>query len=200
LLGAANNGVDRRFGSLLDVGVSVTNKDSPQEVRLLKHWEFFEGLFEKYAERYRSIHVAIERPFFTEHNPDTAFGTAQVSGLIMVLCAKFKINIHLYTPSQVKLAVTGSGASQKAQIADAVQKILKLDSAPKPADASDAVAIALTARLTGDISGRMPPNTRVNSSENSMKPLATPFTKAQEIWVNAQKSSGEKGKRVARKM
>lgn len=209
-------------GKLRTVGVSATDKDTPQEQRLLEHWNFFEQLFVQVsggaaqselsrtagAEDARAskrtdlsrinpatrepIHVSIERPFLTEHNPDTAFGTAQVAGLIMVLSARYAFSLHLYTPSQVKLAVTGSGAAQKAQIALAVKKILKLEASPKPADASDAVAIALTAHLSGDTSRYIQPAGLVASDK------ASP-TQAQTLWLEAQNKAKQRS-RAARKM
>src|SRR5699024_7262547 len=71
-------------------------------------------------------------------------GTAQVSGIALLEAAERGIPTALHTPSEVKAAVTGSGRADKKQIQTMLIRLLGLDAAPQPADASDAVAIALT--------------------------------------------------------
>ncbi len=70
-------------------------------------------------------------------------GTAQVAGLAMVAAAKRGLPVALHTPSEVKAAVTGSGTAQKPQVQRMVANILGLTEVPKPADAADALAIAI---------------------------------------------------------
>jgi crossover junction endodeoxyribonuclease RuvC len=70
-------------------------------------------------------------------------GVAQVSGIVLAESAKRKILISMYTPTQVKSSVTGNGRSDKKQIGLMVQRLLDLDAIPKPADAADAIALAL---------------------------------------------------------
>jgi crossover junction endodeoxyribonuclease RuvC len=86
--------------------------------------------------------VAVER-VFSQHNVRTVMGTAQASGVAMMLAARHGIGVHLHTPSEVKAAVTGSGRADKAQVTQMVTRILRLSAAPKPADAADALAIAI---------------------------------------------------------
>lgn len=86
--------------------------------------------------------VAVER-VFSQHNVRTVMGTAQASGVAMMLAARHGIGVHLHTPSEVKAAVTGSGRADKAQVTQMVTRILRLTTAPKPADAADALAIAI---------------------------------------------------------
>ena len=87
--------------------------------------------------------VAVER-VFAQHNVGTVMGTAQVAGLAMVAAAKRGIPVALHTPSEVKAAVTGSGRAGKAQVQRMVAQLLRLAEAPKPADAADALALAIT--------------------------------------------------------
>ena len=70
-------------------------------------------------------------------------GTAQVSGLAIVQASRRGLPVRTYTPSEVKAAITGNGRADKAQVGVMVTRILGLDAAPKPADAADALAIAI---------------------------------------------------------
>ena len=93
-------------------------------------------------ETYRPDVVAVER-VFSQQNLRTVMGTAQVSGLAVVAATRAGARVALHTPTEVKAAVTGSGAAQKAQVATMVTRLLRLDAIPKPADASDALALAI---------------------------------------------------------
>ncbi|HEX2902890.1 MAG TPA: crossover junction endodeoxyribonuclease RuvC [Jatrophihabitans sp.] len=86
--------------------------------------------------------VVVER-VFAQHNVRTVTGTAQVAGLALVAAARLGIPVQLHTPSEVKAAVTGSGAAGKEQVTAMVTRILRLESAPRPADAADALALAI---------------------------------------------------------
>ncbi len=86
--------------------------------------------------------VAIERVFF-QSNASTAIGVAQAAGLAMAEAANAGCDVVEYTPNQVKEAVAGWGAASKEQIQVMVQSLLKLSEPPKPADAADALAVAL---------------------------------------------------------
>jgi len=70
-------------------------------------------------------------------------GTAQVAGIAMVAAARRRIPVALHTPSEVKAAVTGSGRASKAQVQLMVSRLLELDDLPRPADAADALALAI---------------------------------------------------------
>jgi len=94
--------------------------------------------------------IALER-VFAQHNVSTVMGTAQVSGVIMFLAAQRNIPLSLYTPSEVKAAVTGYGAADKKQVTAMVTKILNLDTPPQPADAADALALAITHAWRGGV-------------------------------------------------
>ncbi|MBF6217575.1 crossover junction endodeoxyribonuclease RuvC [Nocardia abscessus] len=98
------------------------------------------------AERWMDTHepgaVAIER-VFAQHNVRTAMGTAQAGGVIALAAARRGIPVAFHTPSEVKAAVTGNGAADKKQVTAMVTRILGLRTAPKPADAADALALAI---------------------------------------------------------
>jgi crossover junction endodeoxyribonuclease RuvC len=70
-------------------------------------------------------------------------GTAQAAALAVLAAARAGVPVALHTPSEVKAAVTGSGRADKAQVATMVARLLKLPEAPRPADASDALALAI---------------------------------------------------------
>ncbi len=92
---------------------------------------------------YKPERIALER-VFAQANLRTVMGVAQISGVVLLLAQRHGIPLSFYTPSEVKAAVTGSGRAEKAQIGTMVTKILGLSDIPKPADAADALAIAIT--------------------------------------------------------
>jgi crossover junction endodeoxyribonuclease RuvC len=97
---------------------------------------------EELLDEYQPSAVAVERIFF-QSNVRTAMSVGQVSGLVLSAAARRNIEVVQYSPNQVKLALTGWGGADKAQIQKMVKERLKLNSIPKPADAADAAAIAL---------------------------------------------------------
>lgn len=80
---------------------------------------------------------------FSQHNVRTVMGTAQASAVAMLCAARRGIPVALHTPSEVKAAVTGSGRADKAQVGAMVTRLLRLSAPPKPADAADALALAI---------------------------------------------------------
>ena len=80
---------------------------------------------------------------FSQHNVRTVMGTAQASAVAMLCAARRGLPVALHTPSEVKAAVTGSGRADKAQVGAMVTRLLRLDAPPKPADAADALALAI---------------------------------------------------------
>ncbi len=87
--------------------------------------------------------LGIEDLFFNT-NAKTALVVGQARGVVLLLAAQHKLSIGVYTPLQVKIAVTGYGRAEKGQVGQMVKTILKLDQIPKPDDTADALAIALT--------------------------------------------------------
>ena len=86
--------------------------------------------------------VAIER-VFSQSNVRTVMGTAQAAGVVALAAARRGIPVAWHTPSEVKAAVSGNGNADKAQVTLMVTRLLRLDAAPKPADAADALALAI---------------------------------------------------------
>ncbi|MFC5382469.1 crossover junction endodeoxyribonuclease RuvC [Aquipuribacter nitratireducens] len=99
--------------------------------------------------------VAVER-VFAQHNVRSVMGTAQSAGVVMLAASQVGLAVATHTPSEVKAAVTGNGRADKAQVGLMVARILGLAAAPRPADAADAVALALCQlwRGTADVRRR----------------------------------------------
>lgn len=148
-VGVIEAGASRRL-SFVHVDVIRSSPDTPQDLRLLK---IYNGLVEK-IERFVPDVVSIER-VFAQENRSTVLGTAQVAGLAMLAAAQRGIPTALHTPSEVKLAITGSGTAPKKQVEYMVMRILNLNEPPKPADAADALgqAICHALRPAGAIQG-----------------------------------------------
>src|SRR6478752_6947607 len=128
---------DRR-ATLVEVAVIRTPPGMPLEERLLTVGTGIELLLDAH----RPAVVAIER-VFAQHNLRTVMGTAQVSGVALHSAAKRGLPVALHTPSEVKAAITGYGSADKKQVQTMVARILGLAEPPKPADAADALAIAI---------------------------------------------------------
>jgi crossover junction endodeoxyribonuclease RuvC len=86
--------------------------------------------------------AAVER-VFSQHNVRTVMGTAQAGAVAVLAAARAGLPVQMYTPSEVKAAVTGSGQAGKAQVTGMVTRLLRLDAPPRPADAADALALAI---------------------------------------------------------
>jgi crossover junction endodeoxyribonuclease RuvC len=122
----------------LDVDVVRTPSDEPLPLRLLT----ISDTVEHWLDTHRPDVVAIER-VFAQQNVSTVMGTAQAGGVIAVAAARRGIDVHFHTPSEVKAAVTGNGNADKAQVTAMVTRILALQTKPTPADAADALALAI---------------------------------------------------------
>lgn len=132
------DGAPGRPLQLVDVGVVRTGADVPLAHRLLA----IERELERWVARVQPDVVAVER-VFSQANVRTVMGTAQASAVAMLVAARCSIPVALHTPSEVKAAVSGNGRADKAQVAAMVAQLLRLDCAPTPADASDALALAI---------------------------------------------------------
>ncbi|WP_296601770.1 crossover junction endodeoxyribonuclease RuvC [Nocardioides sp.] len=136
--------------SLVDVNVLRTSADLPVPQRLVT----IERGVEAWIEEHAPDAVAIER-VFARSDVSTVMGTAQASGVAMVVAARRGLPIALHTPSEVKAAVSGNGRADKAQVGAMVTRILRLDAMPKPADAADALALAITHIWRGGAQARI---------------------------------------------
>lgn len=122
----------------LDVDVVRTPADQPLAQRLVT----IADAAEYWMDTHTPSVVAVER-VFSQHNVRTAMGTAQAGGVVALAAARRGIDVAFHTPSQVKAAVTGNGTADKAQVTAMVTRILGLQAKPTPADAADALALAI---------------------------------------------------------
>ena len=158
---------DRR-ARLVYVGVIRTPPELALEQRLLAIGAGIGAALDEFA----PTAVALER-VFAQHNLRTVMGTAQASGVAMHAAAARGLSVGLHTPSEVKAAVSGYGSADKAQVGAMVARILGLADVPKPADAADALAIAITHGWRGA------PSSVVSTS----------MTPAQLAWRAAEKAA-----------
>ncbi|MFC6065629.1 crossover junction endodeoxyribonuclease RuvC [Streptomyces ochraceiscleroticus] len=131
-------GVAGRPLTMAGVGVVRTPADADIAHRLV----LIERGIDEWLDAHKPEYVAVER-VFSQHNVRTVMGTAQASAVAMLCAARRGLPVALHTPSEVKAAVTGSGRADKAQVGAMVTRLLRLDAPPKPADAADALALAI---------------------------------------------------------
>ncbi|WP_416959291.1 crossover junction endodeoxyribonuclease RuvC [Streptomyces sp. Agncl-13] len=143
-------GVAGRPLTMVGVGVVRTPADAELGLRLVA----IEQGIEAWLDEHRPEFVAVER-VFSQHNVRTVMGTAQASAVAMLCAARRGIPVALHTPSEVKAAVTGSGRADKAQVGAMVTRLLRLDAPPKPADAADALALAICHIWRGPATNRL---------------------------------------------
>jgi crossover junction endodeoxyribonuclease RuvC len=136
--------------SLVAVGVILTPVAANLEHRLLD----LDQQLSQWINLWKPDVIAVER-VFSQHNVRTVMGTGQAAGVALLLAAKAGIPVLMHTPSEVKASVTGNGRSNKAQVAMMVQKILNLDSIPKPVDATDSLALAICNIWRGGSNARL---------------------------------------------
>jgi crossover junction endodeoxyribonuclease RuvC len=118
--------------------VVYTDPADDLPVRLLHLDRTLAGL----VDEHRPPSVAVER-VFSQHNVRTVMGTAQASAVAVLTGARAGLPVQTYTPSEVKAAVTGSGQADKAQVTAMVTRLLRMEAPPRPADAADALALAI---------------------------------------------------------
>jgi len=119
-------------------GVIRTDPELPTTRRLL---ELYSGLRRVIAEADPQA-IALES-VFTNRNLQTAIAVGRASGVAILAAAEAGLEVHEYVPTAVKSAVTGDGSANKAQVQQMVARLLHLDKLPRPADAADALALAL---------------------------------------------------------
>jgi crossover junction endodeoxyribonuclease RuvC len=134
-------GIITREGStlrMLDYGCIETTPDRPLEARLLIIHEALTDLLDTH----RPEAVGVERLFFNK-NVQTAFAVGQARGVVLLAAAQHGLPLFEYGPGEVKMAVTGYGRADKAQVQRMVQAVLALKELPRPDDAADALAVAV---------------------------------------------------------
>jgi crossover junction endodeoxyribonuclease RuvC len=172
-----------RTARLVDVVVLRSPADLDTPNRLVRIADGLEAIIDEH----RPQAVALER-VFARSDVSTIMGTAQISGVAMLLAARRRLPVALHTPSEVKAAITGYGRADKAQVGAMVARILGLDAVPKPADAADALALAIChAWRTGGVAGAA-----VADAAAPADPRAT-LTPAQRAWIAAERSAAVSG-------
>ena len=132
------DGAPGRPLTMAAAGVIMTPPEHDVARRLLA----LEAGLEEWLDGHRPDAVAVER-VFSQHNVRTVMGTAQAGAVAIVCAARRGLPVALHTPSEVKAAVTGTGRADKAQVGAMVTRLLRLSAPPKPADAADALALAI---------------------------------------------------------
>ena len=119
-------------------GVIRTDKDTPTPDRL---GELYKGLQELIADTTPDV-IALET-VFTNRNLQTAISVGRASGVALLAAAQANLEVFEYVPTAIKAAVTGDGSANKNQVQQMVTRLFRLAEPPEPADAADALAIAL---------------------------------------------------------
>jgi crossover junction endodeoxyribonuclease RuvC len=144
--------VVRERGALRAVAAGVLRTDAGGDVAV-RLAELQAGIRALLVELLPDV-VAVERLFF-QSNVRTAMSVGQASGVILAEAASAGLPVVQYTPNEVKQAVTGSGSADKTQVQRMVQAILGLSAPPKPADAADALALALCHQARAPLAARV---------------------------------------------
>ncbi|GAB2552970.1 crossover junction endodeoxyribonuclease RuvC [Leucobacter ruminantium] len=137
-IGIVTAGASRRV-SFEHVEVLTSAADTPLPERIHR----IGASIERLLDGEKPAGIALER-VFAQDNVASVMGVAQISGVVMYLAEERGIPVSLYTPNEVKAQVTGYGAADKAQVTAMVTRLLGLAAPPKPADAADALALAIT--------------------------------------------------------
>ncbi|MGG5751606.1 crossover junction endodeoxyribonuclease RuvC [Zafaria sp. Z1313] len=171
-----------RRATLVDVAVVGSGPDQALDARLLVIAEAIDA----WLDRHRPDVLAVER-VFSQLNVSTVMGTAQASGIVIAAAARRGIPVALHTPTEVKAAVTGSGQADKDAVGRMVARILRLDAPPRPADAADAAALAITHGWRGAA-----PGSHASASAHGGSSGLTP---AQRAWAQAEAAARKGGAR-----
>ncbi|WP_371031368.1 crossover junction endodeoxyribonuclease RuvC [Pseudoclavibacter sp. JSM 162008] len=176
----------------VSVVTSSPADELPRRLRLLA-----DGI-EAILDEYTPDAIALER-VFAQQNLPSVMGVAQISGVVLVAAERRGIAAALHTPSEVKAAVTGYGSAEKKQVGTMVQRILRLDEMPKPADAADALALAICSAW------KTPLGTAAGSAAEAAPLRRAPAaagrtpevpTAAQSAWLAAERAAKTRGRRV----
>ncbi len=132
--------IDERAGknTMIDCGIIETQSTQKEELRLLEISNDLSSIINKWSPKV----AAVEKFFF--YRSSRTIGVVQARGVIMMTLGKHNLSIQEFPPMQIKLAVTGYGHSDKNEVLRSVMHELNITSPPKPDDAADALAIALT--------------------------------------------------------
>lgn len=179
---------DSRRATLVGVEVARTSPSLATHFRLRDIADAIAAAIGKYQPEV----VAIER-VFTQDNLQSVTPTTQVMGAAMVEVGRAGLAMAVYTPSEVKAAVTGSGRAGKAQVQHMVARILSLSAPPQPADAADALAIAICHAWRGTGLLGSGSDSAVEVSLSGKVSSKAPLTPAQQAWAQAQAMQKRRG-------
>jgi crossover junction endodeoxyribonuclease RuvC len=132
------DGAPGRAPRLVRVGFVKTPAEAAIAVRLLA----IEAEIESWLDACKPDTVAVEQ-VFSQQNVRTVMGTAQVGAVAILCAARRGLPVATHTPSEVKAAVTGNGRAGKDQVTAMVTRLLRITDPPRPADAADALALAI---------------------------------------------------------
>lgn len=174
--------------------VQGTGADQPLEKRILSIAQAAESVMDRFG----PDALAIER-LFAYNNAPTVVGTAQASGAVIVEAARRHMSVAWHTPSEVKAAVTGDGTADKKAVTRMVVRILGLDSDPKPADAADAIAIAICHGWRSGVGSGYDAQVATSTHQgartrlNQLKAAQGSLTPAQRAWKAAEQAARRNG-------
>lgn len=177
-----------RRATLVYVGVARSNKDIATHFRLRTIADAIDNVIAQYQPEV----VAIER-VFAQDNLQSVTTTMQVMGAAMTCVARAALPMAVHTPSEVKSAVSGNGNADKAQVQAMVSRILRLSKPPKPADAADALAIAICHAWRGTGLLGVGDDSSVSVSISGRLTSKGSMTPAQRAWAEAQAAQRRTG-------
>jgi crossover junction endodeoxyribonuclease RuvC len=170
------DGAPGRAPALVRVGVIRTPATDDIATRLLA----IETEIESWLDACQPDAVAVER-VFSQQNVRTVMGTAQASAIAIASAARRGLPVALHTPSEVKAAVTGNGRAGKEQVAAMVTRLLRITDPPRPADAADALALAICHLWRGGTpmsTGLLPKSAAAQASPAAAAAQASPAAAA----------------------
>lgn len=174
-----------RQAYFVKVGIAGTAAAESLDQRILKIFR----AAEEWLDTYQPDALAIER-VFAQEQVNTVIGTAHASGVVIAAAAARGVPVHFHTPSEVKAAVTGSGRADKASVGRMVTRILGLETMPKPADAADALALAICHGWRGGSIGSGINMAAKTQTHQGSQPAASrrsgQLTPAQKAWLEAE--------------
>ncbi len=170
-VGVVEGDLGRRL-RMVDVTVVRTSPNAPTPERLLT----IEAALDEIVRHHRPDRVAVER-VFADVNVLSVMGTAQASAVAMLVAARHGIPVQTHTPTEVKAAVTGSGRADKTQVTAMVTRLLRLAESPRPADAADALALAICHLWRGAAQHRLEAAVAAHEAARPASPTIRPATR-----------------------
>lgn len=174
-----------RKAYFVNVGIAGTQAAEALDQRILRIF----NATQQWIKVYKPDALAIER-IFAQEQVNTVIGTAHASGAVISAAAMLGVPVHFHTPSEVKAAVTSSGRADKGSVGRMVTRILGLEKMPKPADAADALAIAICHGWRGGGIGSGINMAAHTQTHQGSRPVQTArgaaLTPAQRAWKEAE--------------